>query len=337
MQLARQAVHEDPSFAAAHTWLAWTMMRNLERRDEYVNAAARAVQLSSHTTEGERLWILGSHYTMLGADDRAIGAYEALLQIYPDHDWALNNLAIFYRDRERDAAAAVLAKRLLEIRPNAREFQYLVLDSLLRAKEFDDAARYARQIRSGSPADRSSNGLAWVVDAFAAWHRADAATALRELDIAQAEVAHADQALRDAVSTRAAAVYLALGRPDLARAALDTTRQTPDRHMWRALTEYAADEKPFARREARAALGGQPSAERDVDKRVPVRFWMRLSWLLHRTGAEGTGREMAVLFGNVGLSPMTPPDVPVRSIASVLDGEVALANGASRTPCVCCR
>ena len=76
------ALTEDPNFASAHIWMAWTL-RSLNRpREEYLPSAQKAFELADTRTERERYWILGSYYQMTGQNDAAISQYEALVHQY---------------------------------------------------------------------------------------------------------------------------------------------------------------------------------------------------------------------------------------------------------------
>jgi DNA-binding winged helix-turn-helix (wHTH) protein/tetratricopeptide (TPR) repeat protein len=95
-ELLEQAVAEDPEFASAHLLLAWTYEnRGLEAkaRSEFQHAR----DLADFTAEDERLFILGSYYEAVEHDPhKAMEAYESLLELYPNHFWAANNLPLMY-------------------------------------------------------------------------------------------------------------------------------------------------------------------------------------------------------------------------------------------------
>ena len=97
-ELHRLAIAEDPSFAAAHNMLAWTI-RNQDRPvEEYLPYIERAVELAEGTSEGDRLFIEGSYFTLANEHEKAAAKYEALLDLHPDHVYALNNLGSAYRN-----------------------------------------------------------------------------------------------------------------------------------------------------------------------------------------------------------------------------------------------
>ena len=95
-ELLRQAVAEDPTFASAWIHLAWTLRNQEKPLAEYQPFAETALRLADKTTERERYFIRGSFYDLLGEREKAIAAYEALLALYPDHEWAPNNVCHLY-------------------------------------------------------------------------------------------------------------------------------------------------------------------------------------------------------------------------------------------------
>ena len=82
-ELLRQAVAEDPDFASGYMHLAWSIRNQRRPAPEYLPPAERAVALAERVSERERYFILGSYHNMLGQDEQAVTAYEALLRLYP--------------------------------------------------------------------------------------------------------------------------------------------------------------------------------------------------------------------------------------------------------------
>jgi tetratricopeptide (TPR) repeat protein len=100
----QQALHLDPDFASAHL-LLWYALRDRDQLDEAMSHLERAVELAEDTTERERLFILATYYQFYLEDlPRAIETFELLARLYPDHFWAISNLAslnekLGYHDR----------------------------------------------------------------------------------------------------------------------------------------------------------------------------------------------------------------------------------------------
>jgi tetratricopeptide (TPR) repeat protein len=100
----QQALRVDPDFASAHL-LLWYAMRERDQPDEAMTHLQRAVELAEDTTERERLFILATYYQFYLEDiPRALETFELLARLYPDHFWAVSNLAslnerLGYHDR----------------------------------------------------------------------------------------------------------------------------------------------------------------------------------------------------------------------------------------------
>jgi tetratricopeptide (TPR) repeat protein len=117
-ELLKKSIAEDPSFASGHLLLAWTYAytdQDQKARPEF----QRALDLADTTSDRERLFILGSYYQVVAEDaPKAIGYYEALLRLYPDHNWASNNIMELYLKSDRLNALADLCIRLADSRPD---------------------------------------------------------------------------------------------------------------------------------------------------------------------------------------------------------------------------
>ena len=180
LEFARQAVREDPAFAAAQIWLAWTLQRNAAPAADVEAAAARAVQLADNATEQERHWIIGSYHSLRREFEKAIPQYELLLRLDPDHRWTLNNLTTAYRtvgrleDVER---LAVHSARLADLRPTSVAENYSAGVALMRRQNFEGARRYftrVKQLTTGSDlpaADLWPGTYARLAPAYEAWFK----------------------------------------------------------------------------------------------------------------------------------------------------------------------
>lgn len=115
--LLKQVIQEDSRFASAYILLAWTL-KNQEKPDkEFVPYAKRAFELSEQTSERERYFIQGSYYEMLHQEEQAVASYEALLRLFPDHYWGMNNLTDCYSILNRPQETW-LAVRMADLRPH---------------------------------------------------------------------------------------------------------------------------------------------------------------------------------------------------------------------------
>ncbi len=102
-----QAIARDSSFAMAHRKLAVVLRNRFEQRSRAHAALTRAFELRDRLTERERYLTEASyHYEVRRDLTRAAAAYESLLELDPDDDWALNNAGIIYGNQQRDYARA---------------------------------------------------------------------------------------------------------------------------------------------------------------------------------------------------------------------------------------
>jgi tetratricopeptide (TPR) repeat protein len=105
VSLLEEAVTLDPQFAMAWRKLGVQLGNQGESRERQVEALSMAFEYRDRLTERERYLTMGSYYTTVtGENDKAITAYQNMLDLNPDDTWALNNLGILYgrlRDFER--------------------------------------------------------------------------------------------------------------------------------------------------------------------------------------------------------------------------------------------
>ncbi len=134
-ELLQQAVSEDPEFASAYNLLAWAISNQRKPEAAWRTHAQRALSLSEMTTPAETYFIQGSYFHRKRQYEQAMAAYEALLQLYPDHYWGNNNLMDlhwrFYRARQ----AVPYAERLSQLRPNSARHAVLASSMIIWAGE----------------------------------------------------------------------------------------------------------------------------------------------------------------------------------------------------------
>jgi len=94
--LLEEAVQLDPGFAMAWRKLGLTRTGGWGRR---VEAFEKAYELRDRLTERERLLTEATYYAQVTLEyQAAITAYERLIELDPNDDWALNNLGAVYWD-----------------------------------------------------------------------------------------------------------------------------------------------------------------------------------------------------------------------------------------------
>jgi DNA-binding winged helix-turn-helix (wHTH) protein/tetratricopeptide (TPR) repeat protein len=124
VSLLEQAVALDPSFASAHILLAHCYS-NFDKDKEAAPHYQQAFELADTTTDRERYFILGSYYHRYHYDrDKAIQAYETLVNLYPDHFFGVHNLTFLYwtSGRWRDYEDLVIHRA--ELSPGNLSFNY---------------------------------------------------------------------------------------------------------------------------------------------------------------------------------------------------------------------
>jgi tetratricopeptide (TPR) repeat protein len=175
-ELLKKSIAEDPSFASAHLLLAWTYA-NTDQDQKARPEFQRALDLADTTSDRERLFILGSYYDVVAKDaPKAIGYYEALLLLYPDHTWASGNIMDLYLQSGRIKAAADLCIRLADSRPDDWLLnQRAVWAKLIGERDWNGAQHYLQRGVALAAAKGNSEVAIWegtwveVFPVYAKW------------------------------------------------------------------------------------------------------------------------------------------------------------------------
>lgn len=116
MALLEEAVAFDTAFAMAWRKLG-VVLSNIGRdRARQVEALTNAYEHRERLTDRERYLTIGSYHMMVTRDEeRAIAAYQSLLEIDPNDTWAMNNLAILYENARDFRRADQLFRRAIEV------------------------------------------------------------------------------------------------------------------------------------------------------------------------------------------------------------------------------
>ena len=95
--LLEEAIALDTGFAMAHRKLGVELSNELQQRTRAVAAFTRAFEHRDRLTDRERYLTIGAYYLEANYQpDKAITAYQSLLDVYPNDSWALNNLGVVY-------------------------------------------------------------------------------------------------------------------------------------------------------------------------------------------------------------------------------------------------
>jgi len=155
--LLEEAVELDPGFAMAWRKLGLTRIGRARR----IEAMEKAFENRDRLTERERLLTEAIYYEQIVRDYQAsITAYERLLEMDPNDDWALNNLGVVY---DQDLGDYALAEEYYERANAADSNNVLSFRNAARAEinqgKLDEARTSLDGVYSMFPDDQGSAGL----------------------------------------------------------------------------------------------------------------------------------------------------------------------------------
>ena len=329
---------EDPDFASGYMHLAWTIRRQRGRpATEYLPHAERAVELAARVSKRERYFILGSYHDMLGQDEQAAAAYEALLRLYPDHYWGAGNLAFANQRLGRLEEALRGRVRQADLRPTHLAATIAAARWLLQVGDVAAAEPYvarARALASAEGADPVGVVMASFLKGDAAWLGRDAEQALAALNEvvvsgppqASGSPQTSDARARDRWLYFASMSYHGLGMLDTAH---DMALQIASE--WRRcevlyLVALACDDRQAARDPLRCLV--RPSTS-GPSIRTHALIW------LARAGATDEAREALEWLGAQPVDPKTwgtavmglSPARVVAALMKIVRGELARLEG----------
>lgn len=114
--LLEEAIAIDTAFAMAYRKLGAVLSNNLIFRARTKEVLTKAYEHRDRLTDRERYMTLGTYYSFVTNEtQKGITAYESLLDIYPNDDWALNNLSLLYMDVRDPERAEDLLLRAIEL------------------------------------------------------------------------------------------------------------------------------------------------------------------------------------------------------------------------------
>lgn len=138
LPILQQALLTDPEFASAHVMLYYLYLD----RDERIMAQqhlAQARELADTVSERERLFIISTDHTSRPEEiEQGIDILEILAGIYPDHFWAVSNLASLNQVLGRYDQVYRWRAHRADLRPNAG---WSNLEAALAATVFRDIER----------------------------------------------------------------------------------------------------------------------------------------------------------------------------------------------------
>jgi tetratricopeptide (TPR) repeat protein len=217
-ELLRHAVAEDPSFASAYILLAHAINNQNRPLEEFLPYAETAFRLSETTSDRERYFIRGSYYYFLGQRDKAIAAWEALVDLYPDHGWAVGNLSNLYELPQDLEKAVQVEARLADSNPRSFGFNWDAGYNFVVWKRDPARARpYLRRcakLVTPEITDEFRWAVSWIelLPFTERWLEGDVETASIELDRVAVRLEALPRGPRDVFAVKTALGYLTLGR-----------------------------------------------------------------------------------------------------------------------------
>jgi cytochrome c-type biogenesis protein CcmH/NrfG len=202
--LLTDATALDPTFASAWLLLAHSIFQQDRPKAEYLPIAERALQLTSGVSDVERYFIEGYTHWRRGRDqedpseaEAAARAFEAVLQLSPDHYWTLLELVPVYRKLNRFADAERLVIHEADLRPRSVRFTVEAARVHMRRGERTQARAMIVRARAVAREDADNttaaafDPLQWMRlwEAHEAWVDNDPARALAAAQRAEQETA----------------------------------------------------------------------------------------------------------------------------------------------------
>jgi tetratricopeptide (TPR) repeat protein len=139
IRLLEEALELDPEFASAWRKLGMELRNARRERARSTFAVTRAYELKERLTPRERYLAEAAYYLDVRFDEaRAMTAYERMLDLDPNDDWALNNLGIIYGDLGDQERALELYRRSVTVDSSSITLGNIMF-TLIRMGRFDEA------------------------------------------------------------------------------------------------------------------------------------------------------------------------------------------------------
>jgi tetratricopeptide (TPR) repeat protein len=154
--LLEEAIALDPEFAMAYRKLGVELNNQGANRGRAVEAIGMAFEYRDRLTERERYLTMATYFSQVSGDrDRAIAAYQNLLDLDPDDTWALNNLgAIYMSVRDFERAEELFERAIRADSSSVLHYQNSQV-SLLGQGKFDEAEALLRAQHERFPSNPS--------------------------------------------------------------------------------------------------------------------------------------------------------------------------------------
>jgi tetratricopeptide (TPR) repeat protein/TolB-like protein/predicted Ser/Thr protein kinase len=151
-----KAIGLDPTFALAMTKLA-VAHSNSGHWDLRIQYAKQALDLADRLGPRERYYIEAYYYSSFDEHlDKAIAAYKKVIELYPDHESALNNLGVLYAEVGRLVEAIQLARQAVALDPRFVISNSNLANYLARAGQLDESRAVLEAFLRADPTSASA-------------------------------------------------------------------------------------------------------------------------------------------------------------------------------------
>jgi tetratricopeptide (TPR) repeat protein/TolB-like protein/predicted Ser/Thr protein kinase len=151
-----QAIGLDPTFALAMTKLA-VAHSNSGHWDLRIQYAKQALDLADRLGPRERYYIEAYYYSSFDEQlGKAMAAYKKVIELYPDHESALNNLGVLYAEVGRLDEATQLARQAVALDPRFVISNNNLANYLARAGQPDESRAVLEAFLRADPTSASA-------------------------------------------------------------------------------------------------------------------------------------------------------------------------------------
>ena len=296
--LLEEAIALDTGFAMAYRRLA-VEYSNRNQPDRAMALLEKAYRHSDRLSDAERYLVLGSYYQRGPRQDMAksTAAYEALIELQPNHITPLNNVAINYRYlRQWNKAEGVLRRAMAVGNVPAVTYNQLIWTLWNQGKK-DEALRVLAEYDSTYPTNLNRLGRRWEL--LVSERKYDSATALMRASLPLAT----DPSMRTPALGALSTTMRIQGRlREAARIGEEIAATQRQRGMVQAdlvtASRQAADRIQFFDDHARALEILDRALEKTPIERMPesVRPYMDVAWAYAYAGRPDRARAMLASF-----------------------------------------
>ncbi len=212
LPVLKQALRTDPDFASAHLLLHY-LYKDRDDQDLARTHLEMAMALADTATERERLFILSTSHAYYPEEyEQAIEIGEILAGIYPDHFWAVSNLASLNQVLGRYDQVYQYRLRRADLRPNVG---WANLEAVLASTVFNEPGvrePYLKRVQELGTDDIWLSGNLRMLPFYEAWLSGNLTESLVELEKIVHEEGMEAIVTNPVLSDRIGSAYLTLGK-----------------------------------------------------------------------------------------------------------------------------